>query len=59
MKKHKRKSLVTLLTVIIGVCAVILGSFCVEYHLGWISVIAVGMLLLFTAPVIADLIISD
>lgn len=58
MKKN-RKGLLYLLVVIIGLFAIILGSFCVVNHLGWISVIVVGAIILFTTPLIVEAIFPD
>ena len=58
MKKN-RKGLLYLLVVIIGLSAIILGSFCVVNHLGWISVIAIGLLILFTVPLIVEAVFPD
>ena len=58
MKKN-RKGLLYLLVVIIGLFAIILGSFCVANNLAWVSVIVVGMLILFTVPLIVEAIFPD
>ena len=57
--KKSRKRLLYVLVVIIGLFAIILGSFCVANNLAWVSVIASGFLILFTVPVIVEAIFPD
>ena len=57
--KKSRKRLLYVLVVILGLFAIILGSFCVANNLAWVSVIVSGFLILFTVPVIVEAIFPD
>lgn len=66
MKKNRKGSLYLLVVIIglfaiilTGLLAIILGSLYVVNHLWWISVIVVGLLILFTVPLIVEAIFPD